>query len=264
MEHTREKREEKLDRGPAPEAASGRAAMYGLLLDVFAGLPGRALVCEIEEGRFDGLGAALGELGVRKLDAGAGLIASYRSRARSRGSERALHDLSVDRTRLLGMTGDRGLKPPYERLYASGPHQAVTVLVGIRDFYRKAGLLLGAGTREPSDFLFVELDFMRLMCLREIGAWSSGADSAAIRALEHRFLCDHPARWAGVYCVEAQRYARTDFYRGFLAVLDGFLESEEAYLEGARWTGNDETKNDKVFPVREAALGNAGADDGRL
>ena len=92
------------------EAASGRAAMYDLLFDVFVSLPGQALVSEIRDGRFDALVAACSELGGERLRGGAGLAASYRSYLSIEGPERALHELSVDRTSLTGATWDEGLK----------------------------------------------------------------------------------------------------------------------------------------------------------
>ncbi len=84
---------------------------------------------------------------------------------------------------------------------------------------------------EPSDFLFVELDFIKRLCLREVEAWSSGGDGSTTQALELQFLSEHPGRWTGAYCANAEKHARTDFYRGFLAVLDTFIEAEMAYLE---------------------------------
>jgi hypothetical protein len=205
--------------------------MYDLLLDVFVCLPGHALVTEIRDGRFDALVSACGELGGQRLRDGAGLVASYRSRLSIEGPERVLHELSVDRTSLVRATWGRGLRPPYERLYASGPDEGATVLSAVQSFYRRGGLSLEDDAGEPSDFLFVELDFIKRLCLREIEVWSSGGDGGTTRELELQFLREHPGRWTGAYCADAEKYARTDFYRGFLAVLDTFIEAEMAYLE---------------------------------
>jgi len=232
VEHQKKRREPSTrDREFLAEAASGRAAMYDLLLDVFVSLPGQALVSDIRDGRFDALVVACSELGGERLRDGAGLVASYRSYLSIEGPDKALHELSVDRTSLTGATWDRGLRPPYERLYTTGPDQGGTLLSAVQSFYRKGGLLLEDDAGEPSDFLFVELDFIKRLCLREIEVWSSGRDGTATQALELQFLSEHPGRWAGSYCADAEKYARTDFYRGFLAVLDAFIEAEMAYLE---------------------------------
>ena len=231
MEHQK-KREEPATRdgGFLAEAATGRAAMYDLLLGVFVCLPGQALVSEIRDGRFDALVLACSELGGERLRDGAALVASYRSYLSIEGTEKVLHELSVDRTSLTGATWDRGLKPPYERLYTTGPDEGGTLLSAVQSFYREGGLLLEDDAGEPSDFLFVELDFMKRLCLHEIEVWLSGGDGGATQALELQFLNEHPGRWTGAYCAEAEKYARTDFYQGFLTVLDAFIEAEMEYL----------------------------------
>lgn len=213
------------------QAASGRVAMYALLLDVFTRVPDRALLLEIEEGRFDELSLACRELGAREVCDGAHLAASYGSCLTTKGAKKTLHELAVDWTRLVRATGDMSLRPPYERLYATGLDEGGSLLVRVQSFYRGAGLFLEEDAREPADFLFVELDFVKQLCSRETEAWSRGADGRPLQELELRFLREHPARWAHTYCVEAEEHVHTDFYRGFLAILDGFMESEMTYLE---------------------------------
>jgi len=58
-----------------------------------------------------------------------------------------------------------------------------------------------------------------------------GASAEPTRAIEREFLRRHLGRWAGAYCAEAEKRSRTDFYRGFLAVLDGFITAEISYLD---------------------------------
>jgi TorA maturation chaperone TorD len=207
--------------------------MYGLFLDAFVALPDRALVSEMQGCRFDGLLFACKELGGQRLERGAALVDDYRSRVKTEDVDEILRELSVDRARLLGMTGSNSFSPPYERFYAAGFGHGSAVLGDLRGFYRRADLLLAGSAGEADDFLFVEVDFARQMCLREAEAWPRDSDGRAFQMLELRFLKEHPARWAGLYCGEAERHAGTDFYRGLLAILEGFLESERTYLEEA-------------------------------
>jgi TorA maturation chaperone TorD len=72
---------------------------------------------------------------------------------------------------------------------------------------------------------------MRQLCLREIDQWSCGMDATTTLAKEEEFLRDHLGSWAGEYCAQAGKYARTEFYRGFLAVLDDFISIEMEYLQ---------------------------------
>jgi len=231
LEQRKERREPATQtRETLAEAASGRAAMYDLLLDVFVSLPGEALVSEIKDGRFDRLVLACSELGGQRLCEGARLVASYRSHLSSEGPERGLRELSVDRTGLMGAAWRGDLRPPYERLYTTGAREEREVLAAVQGFYRQGGLTLTSDAAEPPDFLFVELDFVKRVCLREIEAWSGGGDGGATQALELRFLGEHPGKWTRTYCADAEKHARTDFFRGFLAVLDTFVEAEMAYL----------------------------------
>jgi TorA maturation chaperone TorD len=234
------------DRRFLAETASGRAAFYDLLLDIFVFLPVRALVSQMRDGLCDALVLACGELGGQRLRDGAGLAASYRSHLSVEGPERALHELSVDRTGLIGGTWDGRLRPPYERLYTAGPDSGGRVLSSVRTFYRKGGLLLEDDAGEAWDFLFVELDFMKRLCLLEAEAWSPGGDGNTTQSLELRFLSEHPGRWTGVYCAIAGRYARTDFYRGFLTVLDAFIVGEMAYLEEGMFREGTESRTSCV------------------
>ncbi len=215
------------------ENASGRAAMYDLLVDVFVGLPGGALLSEIKNGRFDALLSVCRGLEGQILSEGASLVASCGSYVTIGGPDVLVRELLVDRTRLLRATGAKGLKPPYERLYAADPANDGSTLQALNRFYRKAGLLLEEEPGEPPDFLFVELDFMKQLCLREVEESSSGRSAGTTRAIELGFLRQHIGSWAAVYCIEAEKHARTDFYRGFLIILDGFIAAEMAYLANA-------------------------------
>jgi len=230
--------------------------MYDLLLDVFVCPPGQELVSEIRDGRFDALVLACGELGGQRLRDNARLVASYRSYLSIEGPEKVLHELSVDRTSLVGAPWGRGLRPPYERLYTSGVEEGAAVLSAVRSFYRRGGLLLEDDAGEPSDFLFVELDFIKRLCLREIEVWSSGGDGRTTRELELQFLSEHPGQWTGAYCANAEKYARTDFYRGFLAVLDTFIEAEMAYLEDGtlRRAGNSQVSRAFSISAHQLAV----------
>ena len=214
------------------EAAAGRAKMYDLFFDVFTCLPDGELLSEIKAGRFDALLSIFGDLGGQRLHDGCALVASYQSYLLAQDPTEALNELSVDRTRLVRGIGDRGPRPPYERLYTIGSDTESGALARVKGFFRKAGLVPDEGACEPPDFLFVELDFMKQLCLAEIRQWSEAGSAEESRALQRQFLRQHVGRWAGAYLAEAEKWAHTDFYRGFLALLDGFLAAERAYLEG--------------------------------
>lgn len=205
--------------------------MYGLLLDLFIGLPGDALIPGISDGRFDALLRAHAEPEGQKVREGVRLVASFRPSIANTTPDILVKELLVDRTGLIGATGQRSFRPPYERLYAANPGRDGFLLQTLNRFYRKAGLSLDDESCESPDFLFVELDFMKQLCLREMDEWSKGMPAGATRAIEREFLREHLGRWAGDYCAEAVRHARTVFYRGWLSVLDGFIDDEKVHLE---------------------------------
>ena len=58
------------------------------------------------------------------------------------------------------------MNPPYESLYKKGAGFGDSVL-GLKRFYRRVGLLPDETVSDSADYLCVELDFMRQLCLRE-------------------------------------------------------------------------------------------------
>jgi TorA maturation chaperone TorD len=211
------------------EVAQSRAAIYGVLLRVFAHLPDGALLAEIQGETFRSFADSCCGPGGSGLNRGMDQIKSYCSSLTSLPEEHELNRLSVDRTRVLRATGDRGLKPPYESLYKGGPDRSGTFL-SLKNAYRKAGLLPDETACEMPDFLCVQLDFMYQLILREIDEWSRGTDGTVILVEEEGFLREHLGSWVSTYCTEAGKYARTEFYRGFLTVLDDFITMETEYL----------------------------------
>jgi hypothetical protein len=215
----------------AARVASARAEMYGLLFDVFVGLTGDALLAESREGRFEELLSTEAKTYGQRVREGARLVASYRSSSKDGSPDVLVKELLVDRAWLLGSAGARVFRPPYERLYVDGPAGEGSLLQALNGFYRNAGLALGDESRESPDFLFVELDFMKQLCLREVEESLGRMPVGPTRAIERQFLGQHVGKWAEGYCIEAGMHARTALFRGFLAVLDGFIAAETAYLD---------------------------------
>jgi putative dimethyl sulfoxide reductase chaperone len=213
--------------------ASGRAVFYDLLVAVFELLPGQVLLAKIREGEFERLLAnyrGLGEPGIR---AGLDNISSYRIAIRERPEEEVLRDLSVDRTKILRGTGHVDMKPPYEGLYRKGARFGDSVL-GVKQFYRKAGLVPDETVSDSADYLFVELDFMRQLCLREealrLREGEAAETIAKTIALQEEFLRLHLGNWVGDFCRAVEKHASTDFYRGFALILDAYIRMDRKWL----------------------------------
>jgi putative dimethyl sulfoxide reductase chaperone len=221
--------------GPAgADIASGRAAFYDLLVAVFAYLPGRDLLLKIRNGEFQHFLMGWRDLGDGGFRSGLDRISSYQVAIGERPEKDVLSELAVDRTRILRGTGHADMKPPYEGLYKKGARFGDSVL-GVKQFYRKAGLVPDETVADSADYLCVELDFMRQLCLREetlrLGEGEVEQTIAKTNALEEEFLRVHLGNWVGEFCSAVEKHASTDFYRGFALIMNAYIRIERKWLE---------------------------------
>jgi TorA maturation chaperone TorD len=212
--------------------ASGRAAFYSLLIAGFEHLPGRELLLKIRNGEFEHFLMGWRELGDGGFRSGLDLISSYQSAIPQRPDDETLTELSVDRTRILRGTGHADMEPPYEGLYKKRGDFGDSVLE-VKRFYRRAGLLPDETVLEAADYLCVELDFMKQLCLREesLRRQEKGNETIAqIITLEEQFLRVHLGSWVGEFCNAVVKHASTDFYRGLALVLDAYIRMDGKWL----------------------------------
>jgi TorA maturation chaperone TorD len=171
----------------------------------------------------------LSELNSARCRSGIAYVYSYQSAIRSRPDDEVLTELSVDRTKILRGTGHPDLKPPYEGLYREGRDVGQSLLE-VRRCYREAGMLPEETVHEPPDYICVELDFMKQLCLREQDHWRSEGDVLKVIATEETFLTEHLGSWVGEFCQQVERHALTDFYRGFALILEAVVLTDMQYL----------------------------------
>ena len=217
------------DRETMAHVAELRAEAYGSLVGVFSSLPDEDLLIRIKGNGLDELLNAFYEWDKSRFKSGVDYVKSYCAGIGNEPDEDIINELSVDRTRILRGTGKMGLQPPYEGVYKGRKNTGASALQ-VKKFYRKAGIIPDETVPDPPDYLCVELDFMRQLCLREQEQWSSHADVRDTVLLEEAFLREHLGSWLGEFCSQAQRDALTGFYRGFLLILDGFVKIDNEYL----------------------------------
>jgi TorA maturation chaperone TorD len=217
------------DREAMAEIAGGRASLYHLLVGIFGHLPDQQLFGIIRGTDLQCFLDNCCELEHPVFKSWVSHISSYQSAMRDKSDEEVLTDLSVDRTRILRGTGDRKMKPPYEGLYRKTKGLGDSVLE-VRRFYRRAGLMPDETVHESPDYLCVELDFMKQLCLREQAQWSSSDSAEETLMQEEAFLRTHLGSWVSVFCRKASEYARTDFYKGFALILDASVGMDMQYL----------------------------------
>jgi putative dimethyl sulfoxide reductase chaperone len=215
------------------DIALGRAAFYEFLVTVFEHLPDKELHGKIRDGELESFLSNWRGLGDRGFRSGLDRISSYGVSLRARADDDILAELSVDRTKILRGTGHVDMKPPYEGLYKKGARFGDSVL-GVKQFYRKAGLVPDETVSDSADYLFVELDFMRQLCLREealrLREGEASETIAKTIALQEEFLRLHLGNWVGEFCSAAEKHASTDFYRGFALILDAYIRMDRKWL----------------------------------
>ena len=135
--------------------------------------------------------------------------------------------------------------PPYETEYGQ-PHafRQSQELADIVGFYRAFGFDVGGDVRERPDYLGVELEFMYLLACKQAYAIAEGLVEAAevCHDAQRKFLCDHLARWIGVYARRLNDQAQGGHVYAALADLAATFVGEDARrlgIERASMTPGD-------------------------
>lgn len=212
--------------------ARARAAFYSFLSVHFTTLPDVTFVERMRSEDFTSMLGALvnDESAEPDLVAGASLMRSYLETTRSDEVDHLGEKLGVDRTRLYrGVTPAYGPSPPYETVWTrSRAGQDIDILQTLAGLYREMSLAPSPEVSERVDYIGVELDFMRELALREAAAWESDTPETAATWVEAQrtFMREHLGEWAPAFIEKALEWAKTDFYKGHLRMLRGFLAGE--------------------------------------
>ncbi len=215
------------------EMANARARIYDLLIGLLNSLPDQQFLGKIRGDELNNMLNRLADLSSARRRSGVDYVHSYISAIKTKPDEEVLTDLSVDRTKILRGTGHPDLKPPYEGLYKERGDVGQSLLE-VKRCYREAGMLPGETVHEPPDYICVELDFMKELCLKEQDQWRSEGDVLDTIATEETFLTEHLGSWIGEFCHQVERHALTDFYRGLALILEAFISADTAYLMALR------------------------------
>lgn len=214
--------------------ARTRAAFTSFLSVHFTTLPDAGFVERMRHGDLTAmLEAVVNDESVDgDLAAGATLMRDYLNETRAVEAPELAQELGVDRTRLYrGVSPNYGPPPPYEMVW-SKTNQDVSLLLELAGTYRELGLSPAPEAKERMDYAGVELDFMRELALREAGEWEAQAQAAAVKLLEvqQAFMHNHLSQWVPFFVDGALEQATTDFYRGHLLMLRGFINSQPEEL----------------------------------
>jgi len=216
------------------ELAEARSQVYDLLSALFLELPSLKLLRGVFGAEFERqLSSVVSKFGVGEMKQGLELIASFVATFREQPRKEVLKRVSIDRTRLLrGVNPQHSPPPPYESVYREGRLWGRST-VEVSQTYGRLGVKLPEAWTEPPDYLGIELDCMRLICLSEREAWQAGSADKALEYLEvgRDFLRKHIVLWVPGFCEEMYNRAELNFYKGIAQLTGGFLEHDNRLVD---------------------------------
>jgi TorA maturation chaperone TorD len=145
--------------------------------------------------------------------------------------EAALTKLSRDWTRLFRGVVRNGILPPYESLYRPERSRRKPVQE-INRLFSEMGIQVPKEWHQPSDYIGVELDFMRLLCEREIHFRDNGEqkDLREVVEAEDSFLEEHLAPWVPIFCTRVLEEAREAYYLGIVRLTLGLFGFDRLWV----------------------------------
>lgn len=210
-----------------------RGDLYGLLSSAYVQLPEKTILelkwePAVELLRYPQKGSGEAFTQIQK---GLNLVKSYGSK-KDRNDEEILKNISKDWTRLFRGVIRNGILPPYESLYRPERLQKKPAQE-INRLFSEMGVQVPEEWRQPSDYIGVELDFMRLLCERE---WQEGEEreTDALRhvlEIENSFLEEHLALWVPLFCEKMFQQAHEDYYRGISRLTTGLVGYDRTYVK---------------------------------
>jgi len=212
--------------------AKVRGDLYGLLSSAYIQLPEKKILelkweAAVELLRYP---QEESEKAFKQIQKGLNLVKSYGSK-KDRIDEEILTNLSKDWTRLFRGVVRDGIFPPYESLYRPKRLQKKPAQE-INRLFSKMGIQVPEEWHQPSDYIGVELDFMRFLCEKESRRRDDGERNALREAVEAEksFLEDHIALWVPIFCERMLEEAREEYYLGIANLTSGLVGFDRRWV----------------------------------
>jgi TorA maturation chaperone TorD len=208
-----------------------RRDLYGLLSCAYIQLPEMKTL----ELKWESAGELLrypqkgSEKVFKQIQKGLNLVKSYGSK-KDRIDE-TLGNLSRDWTRLFRGVVRDGILPPYESLYRTERLQKKSAQE-INRLFSKMGVQVPEEWHQPSDYIGVELDFMRFLCEKEWRHRDNGERNAFREAVEAEksFLEKHLTLWVPIFCERMLKEAREEYYLGIAHLTLGLVGFDRLWV----------------------------------
>lgn len=215
--------------------AKARASFCSFLALEFSHLPDKDFVTKIQSKSVRNFLSKLAEDENVHADIaeGASLMSAFLEANAETPAAELSNILGVDRTRLYrGVSPTYGPPPPYEAVWSPAAPAVNKFLAEISAVYKEDGLALSEDAYERPDYVGVELAFLEALASREMKALKAGEKKKASKLLERQkwFLESHLVNWVPLFIEKAFEFVKTDYYRGHLLMLRGFLLTQAEIL----------------------------------
>lgn len=190
---------------------------YAFLASVLNNQPSNEMLAEF---------AKVGKEGEDKENIYNNLFCKYFKDNRYQSKAFLVQELSVEWTRLFrGISPTYGARPPYAGIYMDENGTGISTIALIAQMYSKYGLGIQEGKQNRMDYLGVQLDFVSILSAQAAQAVKMGdcADMEAIKNDAGVFLQKYILSWFNKYLNEAQKNVKSDFFRGYLMMLEESL-----------------------------------------
>ena len=158
-------------------------------------------------------------------EGGMKMLKTFIDASKNKDKKELWTELSVDRTYLIRALSQDGPRPPYESVYCGGAAHETVAKLNIA--YSKLGYAVSEGAHEPSDYIGIEMGFMKELCQRELAA-DNAEIAQEMHGMQKVFFHEHLGRWGAELGNEFVMLAKTDFYKAVGQILKDFIEEEQA------------------------------------
>lgn len=213
--------------------AQRRSQTYDMLIGIFMTLPDESFLKVLFSDETFHFFSRYRQVNHPSLTKGIDLIFSFLEKNKNavsfEGKDRPhqlIEALAVDRTKLIRAPYQGSLRAPYENQYRKGLKSS-NLQLNLKRIYQDSGYI-PVHSGDTMDFFSIQLDFIRVLILKMLAQPDSLKE---LIHLQNQFMSDHIISWIKEYTQAAVSHAETDFYKGCLYFLEGFLDLESGYLK---------------------------------
>ena len=204
-----------MDQRQEQQIAHSRVCAYDTIIGTLFCLPDETFLEIIRGQKLHSFLKAYRSLGQPLLSKGADEILSFLETMEP--SAALVETLAVDRTKILRVPQKGSMRPPYESQYCA-KEKKEGLLGKLQRAYIESGYI-PVDAKDTADFLLIEMDFVKMLIDR------------GMKERQKQFMEEHLGAWACDYAKAAAEIAETEFYRGWMNFLQGFIRIEMEYLK---------------------------------